>query len=113
MCWIGQAQRAFDLMCERLVKRALPRRQVARTGGAERYLGDKQLMVSAANTLVVSNSSWHVFCFVLQRKSMSSIRTATSQLTGSWLWLQQNEWYSLLQFILHQLLFPPSSRHTV
>ena len=44
MRWIGQAQRAFDLMCDRLVKRKLPRRQAERTGGAETVLGDKQLM---------------------------------------------------------------------
>jgi alkylation response protein AidB-like acyl-CoA dehydrogenase len=44
MRWIGQAQRAFDLMCERLVDRKLPTRQAEMTGGAETVLGDKQLM---------------------------------------------------------------------
>lgn len=40
MRWIGQAQRAFDLMCQRLVQRQLP----ASGSGPGQRLGDKQLM---------------------------------------------------------------------
>mmetsp|Transcript_44703 Transcript_44703/g.96108 ORF Transcript_44703/g.96108 Transcript_44703/m.96108 type:complete len:456 (-) Transcript_44703:549-1916(-) len=43
MRWIGQAQRAFDIMCERLVQRQVPRGRGGMSGGAM-PLGELQLM---------------------------------------------------------------------
>lgn len=81
MRWIGVAQAALDLTCERALERTAFGRQLAEQGAVERFLADSAIDLSAARLLVL-HAAWRVERGLAHRQEVAIAKTFVSEAFG-------------------------------